>query len=152
MASGHDLDSGATGVPELRKKRVQLGLGKLVAARVRNDRDSAACADPAHGVSESGPLVRDEAGPAFHEVAPEHALYIRRTARFHQMAREMRTADEVGVLGVSLRPREAAGDPGGFERLAHFLRPRCAAFPDRFEPGPQYRVFRIDLQADDVNR
>src|SRR5713226_5462092 len=50
VASGHDLDSGAAAVPELRKKRVQLGLGKIVATRVRDDSDSAACADPAHGV------------------------------------------------------------------------------------------------------
>jgi len=50
VASGQDLDSGAPAVLELRKKRVQLGLGKIVAARVRDDGESAACADPAHGV------------------------------------------------------------------------------------------------------
>src|SRR5438093_2296535 len=50
VASGHDLDPGAPAVPELRKERAQLGLGKVVAARVRDDGDSAACADPAHGV------------------------------------------------------------------------------------------------------
>src|SRR2546422_2088337 len=40
-------------------------------------------------------------------------------------------------------------DTGGFERIAHFLRPPCPAFPDRFEPGPQDWVFRVDLQPDD---
>src|SRR5437667_10857363 len=55
VASGHDLDSGAPAVLELREKRVQLGLGKVVAARVRDDGDSAACADPADGVPEQGP-------------------------------------------------------------------------------------------------
>src|SRR2546425_3527255 len=110
MASGHDLDSCASAVPELAKKRMQLGLGKLVATRVRNDGDSAACADPAHGVPERGPLVRDEAGFALHEVALEHALYVRRAPGFHQVAREMRAADEAGVLGVGLRPCEAAGN------------------------------------------
>src|SRR2546428_1596429 len=52
MASGHDLDAGAPRVPELREKRVQLGLGEIVAARVRDDGDSAACAYPADGVPE----------------------------------------------------------------------------------------------------
>src|SRR5437899_12943488 len=107
MASGHDLDSGAPGVLELRKERVQLGLRKLVATRVRDDGDSAACADPAHGVPERGPLVRDEAGFAFHEVALEHALYVPRAPGFHQAAREMRAADEAGVLGVGLPARGA---------------------------------------------
>src|SRR6266496_1623504 len=124
MASGHHLDSGAPGVPELREKRVQLGLGKLVAARVRDDGDSAACAYPAPGLPERGPLVRYETGLAFHEIALKHALHVRRAARFHQVAREMRAADEARVLGVSLRPREAVGNTGRGERFAHFLRPR----------------------------
>src|SRR5712671_2756037 len=112
MASGHDFDSCASAVPELAKKRMQLGLGKLVAARVCNDGDSAACADPAHGVPERGPLVRDEAGFAFHEVTLKHALDVRRAARLHQVTCEVRAADEARVLGVSLRPSEAVGNAG----------------------------------------
>src|SRR6267378_3292215 len=104
MASCHDLDSVAPVVPELPEKRVQLGSGKLVAARGCDNGDSAARADPAHGVPERGPLVRYESGLAFHEVALKHALHVRRAARLHQMAREVRAADEAGVLGVSLRP------------------------------------------------
>src|SRR6267154_2405519 len=110
MASGHDLDAGAPAVPELREKRAQLGLGEIVAARVRDHGDSAACAYPAHGVPEGGPPVRDEARLALHEVMLEHALHVRRASRFHQMAREMRAADEAGILGVSLRPGEAVGN------------------------------------------
>src|SRR5260221_13629384 len=128
MASGHLLDSGATVVPELREKRVPLGPGEIVAARVRDDGDSAACAYPAHGLPERGPLVRHEAGLAFHEVALKHALYVRRAARFHEVAREMRAADQARVLCIDPRPREAVGDAGGFECFAHFLRPGCAAF------------------------
>src|SRR6266705_301758 len=151
MASGHDLDSGASGVLELREKRMQLGLGEIVATRVRDDGDSAACADTAHGVPERGPLVRDEAGFAFHEVALEHALYVPRAPGSHQVALEMRAADEAGVLGVGLRPCEAVGNAYRGERFAHFLRPRRAAFPDRLEAGAQDRVFGVDLQPDDVN-
>ena len=96
--------------------------------------------------------MRDEARLAFHEVALEHALYVRRPARLHQVTREVRAADEARVVGVRLRPRQAVGDSGGFERIAHFLCPPCPAFPDRFEPGAQDRGFRVDLQPDDVNR
>src|SRR5206468_6189372 len=110
MASRHDLDSDAAAVPELREKRVQLGPGEIVAARVRDDGDSAACAYPAHGVPERSPAVRNEAGLAFHEVALEHALHVRRASRLHQVAREMRAADEAGVLGIGLRPCEAVGN------------------------------------------
>src|SRR5258708_12374575 len=94
MASGHYFDSCASAVPELAKKRMQLGLGKLVAARVRNDGDSAACADPAHGVPERGPLVRDEARLAFHEVALETALDLQRQPRLHQVPRKLRPAHD----------------------------------------------------------
>src|SRR3979490_616103 len=106
MASGHDLDAGAPAVSELREKRVQLGLGEIVAARVRDDGDSAACAYPAHRVTEGGPAVGDEAGLAFHEVALEHALHVRRASRLHQVARAMRAGGEAGGLGVDLPSRE----------------------------------------------
>src|SRR5256885_30101 len=152
MAAGHDLDAGAPAVPELREKRAQLGLGEIVAAGVRDDGDSPACAYPADGVPERGPPVRDEAGLAFHEVMLEHALYVRRSTRLHEVAREMRAADEARVLRVSLRPCEGVGNAGRGERFAHFLRPSCAAFTDRFEPGAQDRVFRVDLQPDDMDR
>src|SRR5438128_1662193 len=152
VAAGHDLDAGAAAIPELREKRMQLGLGKLIAARVCDHRDPAACADPAHGVGERGPLMRDIARLAFHEVALKHTLYVRCPARLHQVTREVRAADEGWVLGVNSRPREAAGNAGSVERFAHFLRPSCAAFPDRFEAGAQDRIFGIDLQTDDVNR
>src|SRR6266850_166624 len=36
VASGHDLDSLAPPVPELREKRMQLGPGEIVATRVRD--------------------------------------------------------------------------------------------------------------------
>src|SRR6266536_764528 len=112
VAAGHDLDAGAAAVPELREERMQLGLGKLIAARVCDHRDPAACADPVHGVGERGPLMRDVARLAFHEVALKHALYVRRPARLHQVTREVRAADEAWVLGVNSRPREAAGNAG----------------------------------------
>src|SRR6266571_9567679 len=152
VAAGHDLDAGAAAVPELREKRMQLGLGKLIATRVCDHRDPAACADPAHRVGERGPLMRDIARLAFHEVALKHALYVRCPARLHQVTREVRAADEAWVLGVNSRPREAVWNTGSVERFAHFLRPFCATFPDRFEAGPQDRVSRVDLQTDDVNR
>src|SRR6266513_5612772 len=78
VAYSHDLDYGAAAVPELSEKDLQLGLGKLVATGVRDDCGSAACADPAHGLRERGPLVRDEAGLAFHQIALKHALHVRR--------------------------------------------------------------------------
>src|SRR3979490_3428666 len=134
MASGHDLDAGAPAVSELREKRVQLGLGEIVAARVRDEGDSAACAYPAHRVTEGGPAVRDEAGVAFNEHGLEHALYVRRASRLHQVAREMRAADEAGVLGVDLRSCETVGNAGRGERLAPFFPPRRPAFPDRPQP------------------
>src|SRR5437016_1427340 len=102
MASGHDLDADAAAVPEFREKRMQPGPGEIVAARVRDDGDSAACAYPAHGVPERGPPVRDEAGLSLHEVMLEHALHVRRASCLHQVAREMRAADEAGVVRVSL--------------------------------------------------
>src|SRR5258708_4444987 len=127
MAPGHHLDSGAPGVPELREKRVQLGPGEIVAARVRDDGDSAACAYPAHGVPERGPLVRHEAGLAFHEVALKHALYVRRAARFHEVACEMRAADQARVLCIDPRPPEAVRDASRSASFAQFLPPGCAA-------------------------
>src|SRR5258708_33040407 len=133
MASGDDLDSLTPAVPELREKRMQLGLGELVAARVRNDGDSAACAYPAHGVPERGPLVLDETGLAFDEVALKHALHVRRLPGLDEVPCKMGTADKVRVLGVDFRPREGAGDAGGGQRFAHFRRPLRAPFADRFE-------------------
>src|SRR5712692_6008797 len=131
---------------------MELRLGELVATGVRNDGDSTTCADPAHGVPERGPLMRDIARLAFHEVALKHTLHVRCTARLHQVTREVRAADEGWVLCVNSRPREAVGNTGSVERFAHFLRPSCATFPDRFEAAPQDRVSRVDLQTDDVNR
>src|SRR5258708_24395792 len=77
VASGDDLDSLASAVPELRKKRMQLGSGELVAARVRNDGDPAACAYPVHGVTERSPLLLNATRLAFHHVALQHALHRR---------------------------------------------------------------------------
>src|SRR5258706_6624787 len=136
VASGDDLDSLAPAVPELRKKRMQLGSGELVAARVRNDGDPAACAYPVHGVTERGPLVLHETGLAFHQVALKHALHVRCLPSLDEVSCKMGTADQVRVLGVDFRPREAAWNAGGGQRFAHFLRPFRAPFPDRFEAGP----------------
>src|SRR5258706_9888829 len=110
MASGDDLDSLAPAVPELCKKRMQLGSGELVAARVRNDGDPAACAYPVHGVTERGPLVLDETGLALHQVALTHALYVRCLPRLDEVSCKMGTADQGRVLGVDFRPREADCD------------------------------------------
>src|SRR5712692_6943240 len=133
VAAGHDLDAGAAAVPELREEGLHLGLGKLVAARVCDDGDPAAGADPAHGVGESSPPVLHEAGLVLHQIALKHAFHVRRPAATGEIARKVRAADEVRVLGVALRAGETVRNSGGLERVADLLRAPRAAFPDRFE-------------------
>src|SRR5258706_8937307 len=84
MASGDDLDSLAPAVPELRKKRMQLGSGELVAARVRNDDDPATSAYPVHCLTERGPLVLHVTGLAFHQLPLKHAFHVPVLPRLNQ--------------------------------------------------------------------
>ena len=53
--------------------------------------------DPPQRLAQLGPLVRHIARLAAYQIMLEHALHVARVAVFHQEAREMRAADEIGV-------------------------------------------------------
>src|SRR5262249_35302858 len=95
VAAGDDLDAGAAAALEGGEELAHLALVELVASGVRDDRNAAALADPAHRVAERRPLVGNVARRVLHQVAAEDALHVARPARLDEVAREVRAADDL---------------------------------------------------------
>src|SRR5262249_10361870 len=81
----------------------------------------------------------------------EDALHVGRLARLDEVAREVRAADELRILGEALRTREAAVNARGRKAVGDSLRAGRAPLPDRFQAVAQRAGARIDAKADDVD-
>ena len=94
--------------------------------------------------------MRDEAGLAFDEVAPEHLAHVAADALLDQMTREMRAPDHRRIRHVAQRSLEGAFDAGARQLLAHRACALLASAARRGEPLGQCARSRIDPQSDDV--
>ena len=103
VAAGRHLDAAAAVVLELGEERVLLVRRELVARRMRDDRDAARGDDPADGIAECRPSVRNEPGLAFDEKAAEYLLRVGTDAGLDEVAREVRARDQLVVAGVAER-------------------------------------------------
>ena len=90
----HDLDRVAARVAEFGQQAAHPAGVHAVAAGVRDDRLPAGRMDPADGLRQRRPFVRDVAGLAGRQVAGEDILHFACVAGFDEIAREMRPRDE----------------------------------------------------------
>ena len=85
------------------------------------------------------------------EVGVEDAAYVAADADLDQIAREVRAADQVGIVGVGQRAFERTADTDALEIGGHPPRTLDPSGADAGEPGIERRVGGSERQADDMD-
>ncbi|TMH01693.1 MAG: hypothetical protein E6H67_16625, partial [Betaproteobacteria bacterium] len=86
--------------------------------------------DPAYGLFQGRPLVRDMSGLAAYQVAREAVAGVARMSRLDQKSSEMRPADQTLVCHIGHRSITGVLDPRSGQRVADALGALHAALAD----------------------
>ena len=151
MAAGDHLQRRTTERLEL-PQQIQHGWARqIVARRMSQHGATARGAYPAHRLRQGHPFVAHIAGLAFDQIMPEYRRDVFRPAAGDDMAREMGTPYQPGIVRVGYRTFQGSGNPRFMQRSGNSVRPFAAPGANLRQPGPQFGMLRIHAQADDMD-
>ncbi len=99
VAARDNFNCRAALIPELSQKLAHFNSAQRIPAGMRDYGNTAAAGYPTHGFTEARPLMRNETGLACAEIALERAMHVFYRTLLNEKAREMCTADHVGIGG-----------------------------------------------------
>src|SRR3569623_1050893 len=85
MAASHHFDAGAAPLLELVQQRIQRDVVKIVATGMRNHGDAPGTANPAYGILQACPSMRNIARVDFGQVIAEYVADLRLDTEFHDV-------------------------------------------------------------------
>jgi hypothetical protein len=96
--------------------------------------------------------MRNMPGLTLDEKLPEHTVHVAGMAPLGQETGEMGAADQFGIGHVRASTCQAAFDTYLVQLVGDLLRAAATPFPQAVQTRGEFRVRRIDVQADDVQR